>query len=118
MKKVTLPSGVYFVGDPILVLDKNEWGDKIYLTDNVYDPKLNLWHHKTMCGDGLYYDKEGYRYFVDSASIGVVPVSMFRKEPDEVSNRKLGLIYLFSSNFTCEYDDGVFKIYDIVIDTR
>ena len=118
MSGVTLPAGVYFIGDPMYVLDKDEWHDMVYLSESIYEPELHFWHHKTDVGDGVYYDQEDHRYFVDSASIGVVPISMFTKDTKDVSSKKIGLVYEFKNDFTCDYDDGVFKIDDIVIDTR
>ena len=99
------------------VLDKDEWHDNVYLTENIYKPDLSFWHHKTYWGDGFYYDQKDNRYFVDSASIGVVPIEMFREKPDDISVEQLGVVRVFNKEFICEYDNGIFKIGGVEIDT-
>ena len=117
MSKVVLPAGIYYIGDPMHVLDKEEWHERVYITDNIYEPELSFWHHKTYWGDGVFYDQDQCRYVVDSASIGVVPIYMFRDGKGNISMDRLGVVYAFGNEFICEYDNGIFTIGDIKIDT-
>lgn len=117
MKRVMLPDGIYFVGDPMYVLDKDKWHDKVYLTESIYEPELRFWHHKTEWGDGVYYDQNDNRYPVDSASIGVVPIEIWRDTSENITPERLGVVRVFPTEFICEYDNGVFKIGVVEIDT-
>ena len=116
--KIILPAGVYYIGDPLYVLDKNEWFDRVYSSVNIYDPDKRIWHHKTDGGDGVFYDQYDNEYGVDSASIGVVHVdTMVKRTTRKVSGEELGAMHKFENEFMCEYEDGVFTIGHVVIDT-
>ena len=117
-----LPAGIYYIGDPMYVLDKDEWHDMVYMSESIYDIDTYFWCHKTAWGDGYYVDNKGNGYGVDSASIGVVPFELFKyKTMDNMKNfiaqRHTGLLKHFDKEFTCDYEDGIFKIGDIEIDT-
>ena len=119
---VTLPAGIYYIGDPMYVLDKEEWHDMVYLSESIYDPDIHFWHHKTMWGDGYYVDNMGNGYGVDSASIGVVHFDVWKHRTmvsmkNFIAQNHTGLLIKFEEKFTCDYEDGIFKIGDIEIDT-
>ena len=67
----------------------------------------------TSHGDGVYYDGEGYAYFVDSGSLGMVPAEL-AETGSEVSGR----VVTFECSFDviADYVDGVFRFGSVVID--
>ena len=115
-----LPSGVYFIGDPMCVLDKELWHDDVYMKGEIYDRWLCIWKHKTYYGDGLYYDQYDNKYGVDSASIGAVHIDQV--VPDKLSyvyeEGAYGVLYHFDKDFDCVWEDGVFRIGHFEINTR
>lgn len=117
-----LPAGVYFIGDPMCVLDGERWHDDVYMKQEIYDRGLCIWTHKTHCGDGVYYDQYDNKYGVDSASIGaahidqVVPLDLSCMYEDGLYG--YGVLYHFDKDFDCVWEDGVFRIGHFEINTR
>ena len=117
-----LPAGVYFIGDPMCVLDGELWHDDVYMKQEIYDKGLCIWTHKTHWGDGVYYDQYENKYGVDSASIGAVHIDQCIPEKLGYMHTDglhgYGILYHFDKDFDCSWTDGVFCIGHFEIDTR
>ena len=115
-----LPAGIYFIGDPMCVLDKETWRDDVYMKQEIYDRGLCIWKYKTYWGDGVYYDQYDNKYGVDSASIGAVHIDQV--VPDKLfyvyEKCAYGTLYHFDKDFDCVWEDGVFRIGHFEINTR
>jgi len=124
MSQTKFPPGKYYVGDLCYVISDAGWDDfcKMTITDggNVLDGYFKwkskfLWTHGTAYGDGCFLDQNGDEYSVDAGLIGVLPFELIDKHEYDITD--LGNVLEFFTPFTCDYDDGIFIIGHLKIDT-
>jgi hypothetical protein len=143
LKVNELPKGDYVISDPCYVLSDENYNNLIYskteLDENgnkKVEPmegvgELNgipMFNHGTCWGDGLYTDDENHEYGVDSGQIGCIPMELVDKDNlnkvDGEKERKDGSTFSlirkihFPQNFECTYENGVFFIGDVIIETK
>ena len=130
---ITLPAGDYYIGDPAYLLDYDEndfnwfhileacnYFNEPYVKDGQTAVTFNTW-----IGDGIYADREGREYPVDTGSIAVVPVAMARLAPrsrcswKEENPPDLFHRVTFPEPFLCkrEEDGGLLVFGGVEIDT-
>ena len=121
----TLPPGLYYVGDLCylseeIIGDWSEFCNHFYPDDKpeqsgVFTDKngKQFANFNTFYGDGLFKDLDEDVYYVDSGSIGCIPVEAIQ-EP-----HALGNVVYFPVEFDCEYFEttGTIRIGDVFIDT-
>lgn len=150
MNQVTDPTTAeFFVGDLCYVLTRDEWDIVCYATDfsqdqNTYaeedgydcesflDPEAFDWGNydavkpyyifRTAYGDGVYNDKEGNPYSVDSGTIGCIRTDFItdKEALERAVSNGLGHIHYFDEEFSsgwCYYDNGVIGFDTVEIDT-
>jgi hypothetical protein len=114
--------GKYYVGDLCYVLG-DRWdefcsltiaGSEVLSGGFVMKDGTRFWTHTTMYGDGSYSDNLGNCYGVDAGLIGVVSFDQIDKNPNCLSG---GQVFDFTKGFEPYYNDGVFYINSIQIDT-
>ena len=121
---IKFKAGKYYIGDLCYVIPDNEWSkvcDLIFPSEKpVYGfhpwKTGKLWDHGTAYGDGSYTDQEGHEYGVDSGGIGCIPIEYCDESVKRMNT--LGRIVEFDKPFTCDYENGVFYIGHIVINTE
>lgn len=117
----TFEKGKYYIGDLCYVL--TDWDafcdltikDKECLHGKFPWKDGKFWTHGTAYGDGTYLDQDGHEYGVDAGLIGCIPFEYCDKGVESIDS--LGRIVEFDKPFSCDYEDGVFTIGHIVIDT-
>lgn len=101
--ELTIPAGVYYLGDPCYAFDNEELGDKAWselLTSADYFSKLShgtclghtVYAAHTMHGDGTYYPEHPYSGMsldVDAGLLGIVPEAL----ADMFTHSSLGSMY-------------------------
>lgn len=128
---MTMPAGVYYVGDLCYVMDDDEWDDFCLLTIQgikCLDGEFTMPDGRkfatfsTKFGDGEYYDQFGNSYGVDAGLIGCIKLSDIKSA--KLSNvESLGAIHTFPENFTTygggkeKEWNGKIRIGHVVIDT-
>ena len=120
---MTFPAGTYWIGDLCYVMDA-EWDEVCDLTISDDNPcecvegEFTLKDgrrfaiYNTMYGDGTYPDQYGFKYGVDSGSIGCIRLEDIRGGVSEE-----GSIVVFSQQFETGEKNGVIRIGHIEIDT-
>lgn len=127
-----MKAGLYWVGDPCYVLDKDngwDWGKVLDQTDYfsgdscVITAKEKVYQvcvYNTAHGDGVYFGSDGKDYSVDAGLIGIIPINALPSikgkygDGDAVDN---GHLKLFSEDFSCQNESGLMTFGDILIDT-
>lgn len=118
-----LPSGKYFIGDPVNVLH-----EKIYIGiwGNVYNyenGKFNIFghdiiFHSTHSGDGTFKDTRDRKYLIESGVIALINMELV----EDSTSCKTGHVFNFTSDVNFIYDAGQIYIKSgkkyINIDTR
>lgn len=123
----TFSAGRYYIGDPCYVIEDENWDNVLKETGCFgYEPFSGIdenyyhlngkvcWAHSTAWGDGTYFDNKGEEYWVDAGLLGVIPAEAL--EGDLEFRGGYGFTN-FDKPFTVEYDEGTFKIGDIIIPT-
>jgi hypothetical protein len=121
---MTLPAGLYYVGDLCYVMTDPEWDQVCNLLASDRDGQLSLPDgrqfviHSTAFGDGEYNDQAGRAYGVDSGTIGAILVEDIT-DPNFDRTNSGGHLIEFESSFTSSYDKngGVISIGRIRIQT-
>lgn len=126
MSKMTMPAGLYYVGDLCYVMNA-EWDEVCALTiagQNMVDGVFNLADGRqfamfsTAYGDGTYTSNRGGKYPVDSGSIGCIMVDnitgAFSGESPDLG---AGVLHKFERDFEVSGERGVIVFGHIVIDT-
>ncbi len=106
-----VPAGTYYIGDPLYVLDEelseDIFGEMEAYISGLYRKKDStdfFFLARTGCGDGEYEGTDGSIFWVDSALIGIVPISLCSE------NTKGGHVYSFTSPVTCHFSKkGIFS---------
>ena len=117
-----LPAGTYYIGDLFYVMhpDWDEFCEKFLESDGqlcTLADGRKFWFNFTAYGDGIYHDTQGNSYGVDAGLIGIIAVDSI--SPSELpSAATAGHVKEFKKPFLVSYDDGVFQIGDIRIDTK
>ena len=117
-------AGRYYIVDPGYVIAEQNWDEFLDNTDfdkgeNQTYKQYPIFAHYTAQGDGLFQDKKGKIYSVDSGILGIMPIEAAEKPiPKTKVYGKLGHMVEFKQDFKVEYNDGVFIFGDIVIDTK
>ena len=132
------PAGKYYIGDPCYAIADDLWSDycdeigKIGYSDEEANDNGGrsfefqgemIWHADTFYGDGEYKDEDGLEYGVDAGMIGVTPYSLITPGPgDQATGPDIkidgGHIIEFAHPFETSYEDGVFYIGHIRINTK
>ncbi len=119
----TFKAGKYYIGDPCYIFEKS-WSDVcdsvIFKYEDEYKGKPLL-IGSTSYGDGTYTDDQNRKYWVDSGTIGILPISFLKvdkKETIKSINKSEGMhIVEFENDFTASIENGIFMFGDIKIDT-
>ena len=117
MTSIKFPAGTYYVGDIGYVSSRELWNQvchkiisekkRTFRIDGVPCAALS-----TQFGDGIFNDEDGEVYYVDSGTIGCLPIEA------AVGDIDAGRVEKFSMPFTCaKHKDGTIRIGHIVIDT-
>jgi hypothetical protein len=116
----TYPAGRYWIGDLCYVktIDWSHFCAAIIQGDACLDGDFEIdgietWHHRTALGDGVYVSNLGYSFPVDSGLIGLV-----KAEYAEGVDPLLGNVIDIDHDFVPVYDDGIFFIGPLEIDTK
>jgi hypothetical protein len=128
-KKYIFPAGTYYIGDPCYVI-RNEWAwlgvcnqlegkdGGIFMWHNE-DKWIQGWANSTAWGDGMYRGSDKQDYAVDSGLIGVMPV------PEDFDIKRYfpytevaAGVKIFAKDFIVTYENGVFYIGNIRINTN
>ena len=113
-KTTTLPAGTYYVGDLCYVAHDDDWMDfcdRMFPDDQPVGgvkempDGTNYADFCTKYGDGVYYDGFLGEYYVDSGSIGCIPVCALREGFNLEDAMRLGQIVNFKKAFEVGYDD-------------
>lgn len=115
--------GKYYVGDPCYVIADARWnevctqlfadGEDKERSEITLDG-ITFWMHCTAHGDGGYTDGDGNEYGVDSGTIGIVPLELISNMSEAI---RLGHIHEFGFEIEPSYEDGVFNIGPVEINT-
>jgi hypothetical protein len=114
--------GKYYVGDLCYALG-DRWGEFCDLTIKgnevldggfKFEDGTRFWTHGTMYGDGTYHDNKGREYWVDAGLIGVVSADDIDEPGKQIQG---GQFIDFTEQFEPYYQDGVFFIGNVKIDT-
>jgi len=119
--------GLYYIGDLCYVLD-SQWMDVCEAMSsggNVLNGECKLKNgtnfaiYGTAHGDGVYYDKEGKKYPVDSGTIGCIPFSAMDTEMQyQEKVNDFGRVVQFDTSFrTGVTRDGIIWFDTIEIQT-
>lgn len=126
---IKFKKGSYYIGDPCYLFDKS-WGDVLHETDFFNQPFKGECKFKgkvvaggaTAYGDGVYQDKEGKEYWVDSGMLAILPISLEKIDGKFREGRPFkeqgAHIVKFDSDFDVEISDGIFTFGHIIIDTK
>ena len=102
---MTMPAGLYYVGDLCYVLH-DEWDEVCELLfagrddHGCNEGEFTLRDgrrfaiYNTAYGDGEYRDNEGNRYLVDAGSIGCIRIEDIRQTPENFINGGVALTFL------------------------
>lgn len=118
MVSVTVPAGVYVIGDPCYSLASVQW-DTVLDTSYHFSQPIGyvdgnaVLGFETADGDGTYVGSDGFEYSVDAGLIGLVPVSL-ASPIEEDAPRK---IIEFKQDTVCTNDNGYMTFGSITIDT-
>lgn len=120
--QATLPAGMYFIGDPCLAFDDEEWYSVLDSTeylgaDTPASSYFGEWKgHKfvalsTLIGDGYFISDQWQAFHVDTGMIGAVPEALARKTPLLVAT-------IFTEPFDVKkMSDGTLIFGHILVDT-
>jgi len=112
---VIIPKGTYFLGDPCYAIDNADWHDFLDRTDfmdSVDDQNGKIaFGFSTAYGDGTYKASNGYKFGVDSGTIGLVHI-------DRASDTTGGQVITFDRDTLCTNDNGKMTFGNIRINTR
>jgi len=119
--KVTMPPGVYILGDPCYVIPENMWDDFCESTKGYNYKRLEHEGHTAMAfgtdhGDGAFYDQQGREYGVDAGMIGLVP-ALWAKPRHPLDRSKPVQITLTKPTKCSRSDNGTLTFGDIKIVT-
>lgn len=119
MSLYTMPAGIYYIGDPCYVFDKATW--KAYcdvgpgIVHTFLDHKCLSFYTKH--GDGKYYDNEGFEYFVDSGTLGMIPIDIISCDKKKAKNHGRVVRIPVQILVRVSKNESVFGFGGIVIDT-
>lgn len=119
----TFPAGTYVIGDPCYNLSHERFDEFLSSSDSLETAgQVTLSDGSTVAvaafftarGDGRYNDHSGFEYAVDSASIGIMPLSALEgAEPDESTK-----VVKFKHEFECYDSAGTLVFGHIEINTN
>ena len=126
---MTMPAGLYYVGDLCYVMTDGEWDEYCNITikgneclsgEFTMPDGRKFATYNTMYGDGEYSDQHNNSYGVDSGSIGCIALSDINDSIADV--HRLGAVIQFKNDFETsggrnEKWDGVIRIGHIHIGT-
>lgn len=120
-----MTAGKYYVGDLCYVMHE-EWDEVCRLLFAGRDDhgcnqgEFNLMDGRrfvvfnTAYGDGVYYDRQGRKYYVDAGCIGAIKVDDITEAENEADG---GNVIEFANDFQAYSDNGVLHFGNVVIDT-
>ena len=123
---MTMPAGLYYIGDLCYVLH-DEWDEVCDILfgdseDNIIpEGEFTLKDgrrfalYSTAYGDGTYTDNEGNTYGVDAGSIGCIRIEDIRLT--EQNHIKLGTAITFTEPFHTSSDGSLLRFGHVTIDT-
>jgi len=121
-----MKAGNYYCGDLCYVFNNEDWDDVCKLTisgNECLRGEFNLPDGRrfamfnTAFGDGEYEDQDGYKYSVDSGTIGCTLVENITAEK-YADLRELGRIVEFKEQFEVSEDHGMIYIGHLCIETN
>jgi hypothetical protein len=90
VKRVTVPAGRYYIGDPCYAVPRDLWMEWLGASDYTNDAREHVLAGTvngyqvvgvaTAHGDGVYTDQLGNKYPVDAGLLGLVPVGLVEGE--------------------------------------
>jgi len=124
-KEQKLKAGKYYIGDPCYLFGES-WSEVCDILFSDVSPQLfkcdTMLMGGTAYGDGAYLGSNGNLHWVDSGTIGILPISLINidnKETIEGIEKSEGMhIVEFEKDFDASIENGVFVFGDIVIDTQ
>lgn len=124
---VTVPPGVYVVGDPCYAVPRDRWMEWLEASDYTVQSREHVLCAdldgrtcvgvSTAFGDGEYPDNLGHSYGVDAGLIGLVPIELVDRSTWSYGEHHMPVIMTFDKPVTCYYDDGTIHLGDVVIKT-
>lgn len=122
---VTMPAGIYIVGDPCYAVPSDRWMEWLEAADYMNERRYLLAELDgmpvlgigTAHGDGRFGDENGNLYPVDAGLIGLVPVELGTEEQKKYSEKNRSPVVTFDKDFECSYEDGAIRLGHIAIDT-
>lgn len=109
-----LEKGIYYIGDPGYIFGES-WNEVLNQTDFFdSDDIQTLFGERCFAassgGDGCLFDNQGRKYFVDSGTIGVMPISLIDIDKkvtiEEVFLSEGMHIVEFTEDFEVDHDYG------------
>ena len=123
---MSMPAGVYYVGDLCYVMTDKEWDEVCGITisgsvclEGEFQLKdgRRFTMYGTEWGDGVYRDQHGSEYSVDSGTIGCILLDDIKADKYDESLDRLGSVYDFYANFVTSNYKGVIQFGRVMIDT-
>lgn len=124
-KRITVPAGTYYIGDPCYPIGDSDIYDKIwastaYTTPAVYRSRHGIVYiDRTAYGDGGYKGTDGFEYGVDAGVISIISAEVIQHELDKEGIKKPladtiygGKLHTFDKPVTCIFGGGIFTFYD------
>ena len=124
MTIIAFDPGTYWIGDLCYVISEDTWQNKIcpaFENEGSVDtvlvaiPNGIAFLGNTEYGDGTYNGSNGFKYSVDSGTIGIVHKAAMKEELD--SSVLSGTFITRDKHFNADIHEGHFKFDDIIIET-
>jgi len=123
---LTIPPGLYFVGDPCYAFAGESWSVMCSKMEAKGWPQCGKYHVDgrtvvvimTTHGDGIYEDESGNEYSVDSGTLGAVQLQSPVTRATMRHLRQCGRVVRFDAPETCYRRSGVITIGCYSIDTN
>ena len=119
-RRLKVPAGKYWVGDPCYVVRDEEWYDVCDHSDLDTPAKISngiTFCFNTQYGDGEYVDQHKRRYPVDSGTIGLTSFEHNPTFDPKQYGSSMAHLVEFKEEVECTNYNGVITLGDIVIDT-
>lgn len=116
MATITMPAGMYYIGDPCYVI--NQWDEFLMPMWSADGKRSFIWKDQkcvvfqTAYGDGVYEDRDGRSYPVDAGIIGAIPYVACDESPEAAGN-----VFNFKEDWLAETDGETLRFGSHVIST-
>jgi hypothetical protein len=123
---LTIPPGLYFVGDPCYAFADDGWGAVCAKMESRGWPQCGKYSiggstvvvMMTTHGDGIYEDDAGNEYSVDSGTLGAVQLHLPVPRATMRHLRQCGTVVRFDESETCYRRAGIITVGGYSIDTN